>query len=94
MGNFVGENPRFGLNGINPPRLETNTQSNKPSNRFGLHRTTTRTPDPVIATTQVDRVDSTASMSPELQEMRDHIMEMDAHDLRDAIMDPMMLGNP
>ena len=32
-------------------------------------------------------------MSPELQEMHDHIMSMDAHDLRDAIMDPMMLGN-
>ena len=26
MGNFVAENQRFGLNGINPPRLETNTQ--------------------------------------------------------------------
>ena len=32
-------------------------------------------------------------MSSELQEMRDHIMSMDAHDLRDAVMDPMMLGN-
>ena len=94
MGNFVNENQRFGLNGINPPRLETSTQKNKPSNRFGLQRTPTPTPDPVTTTTKVaERVDSTTSMSPELQEMRNHIMEMDAHDLRDAIMDPMMLGN-
>ena len=94
MGNFVNENQRFGLNGINPLRLETNTQRNKLNNRFGLQRTTSPTPDPVITTTRVvERVDSTTSMSPELQEMRDHIMEMDAHDLRDAIMDPMMLGN-
>ena len=94
MGNYVGDNQRFGLNGINPPRSETNTQRNKYNNRFGLQRTTTATPGPVITTTKVaERVDSTTSMSPELQEMRDHIMEMDAHDLRDAIMDPMMLGN-
>ena len=94
MGNFVNENQRFGLHGINPLRLETNTQRNKLNNRFGLQRPTSPTPDPVITTTRVvERVDSTTSMSPELQEMRDHIMEMDAHDLRDAIMDPMMLGN-
>ena len=95
MGNFVAENQRFGLNKINPPRIEANTQRNKLNNRFGLKRTTTATPDPVITTTKVaERVASTTSMSPELQEMRDHIMEMDVHDLRDAIMDPMMLGNP
>ena len=94
MGNFVAENQRFGLKGINPPRLETNTQRNKFNDRFGLPRTTTATPDTVITTTEVaERADSTTSMSPELQEMRDHIMEMDVHDLRDAIMDPMMLGN-
>ena len=72
----------------------SSTERNKLNNRFGLQRTTTATPDPVMTTTKVaERVDSTTSMSPELQEMRDHIMEMDAHDLRDAIMDPMMLGN-
>ena len=94
MGNFIGNNQRLGVNGMSPSRLETNTQRNKPSNRFGLRRTPTPTPHPVVTTTKVaERVDSTTSISPELQEMRDHIMEMNAHDLRDAIMDPMMLGN-
>lgn len=84
MGHFGGPNKRFGLNRIKPPLADVRTRHTTIATTFST---------PMTTTTSRDLTDATTGMSPELQEMRDHIMEMDAHDLRDAIMDPMMLGS-
>ena len=101
MGHFGGPNTRFDLNRIKPSfpnKVEENFGG--PNKRFGLNRikprfttiSTTLSTSTTTATSP-DPTEVTTSMSPELQEMRDHIMDMNAHDLRDAIMDPMMLGS-
>ena len=90
MGHFSNPNQRFGLNRVPPPII----RENEAPNRLEIRKTTT-SPTPTTSsattTTSIERSEG-STMSPELQEMRDHIMEMNAHDLRDAIMDPMMLG--
>ena len=88
MGHFSDPNQRFGLNRVSPPSLGEDGK-NQIRQRTTIASTTTMT---TSTTTSNQENNEVATMSPELQEMRDHIMEMNAHDLRDAIMDPMMLG--
>ena len=92
MGHFSNPNKRFGLNRVKPPRIQHRLDENRVQNRFSTLSTIASSQ---VTTTVIPRgsVETTTSMSSELQEMHDHIMSMDAHDLRDAIMDPMMLGN-
>ena len=88
MDHFSDPNQRFGLNRVSPPSLGEDGK-NQIRERTTIASTTTMT---TSTTTSSQEKNEVATMSPELQEMRDHIMEMNAHDLRDAIMDPMMLG--
>ena len=89
MGHFSNPNQRFGLNRVPSPKLKDMVK-----NKINVRTTTSSTTSMATSTTTTRREGpEVATMSPELQEMRDHIMEMNAHDLRDAIMDPMMLGN-
>ena len=92
MGHFSNPNKRFGLNRVKPPRIQHRLDENRIQNRFSTLSTIASSQ---VTTTVIPRgsVETTTIMSSELQEMHDHIMSMDAHDLRDAIMDPMMLGN-
>ena len=92
MGHSSNPNQRFGLNRIKPPRLQNRVDEYRDQNRFSTLPTITSSKVTTTASPQ-GSVETTTSMSPELQEMHDHIMSMDAHDLRDAVMDPMMLGN-
>ena len=86
MGHIGGSNERFGLKRKPPTKL-------LPQNSFleathdGIQTTTTASTTPSSTL-----ISTTSTMEPHLQEMHDHIMSMNAHDLRDAIMDPMMLG--
>lgn len=88
MGHFSDPNQRFGLNRVSPQSLGED-EKYQIRQRTTIASTTTMT---TSTTTSSQEKNEVATMSPELQEMRDHIMEMNAHDLRDAIMDPMMLG--
>ena len=92
MGNFNDPNQRFGLNRIKPPRQNEENSNFDVRTRLRTKSTTAST-SVVTTSSPRNRAEKTTSMSPELQEMHDHIMDMNAHDLRDAIMDPMMLGN-
>ena len=92
MGNFNDPNQRFGLNRIQPPRQNEENSNFDVRTRLRTKSTTAST-SVVTTSSPRNRAETTTSMSPELQEMHDHIMDMNAHDLRDAIMDPMMLGN-
>ena len=89
MGHFSDPNQRFGLNRVSPPSLG---EDGKNQIRESTTIASTTTMTTTSAATSSQEKNEVATMSPELQEMRDHIMEMNAHDLRDAIMDPMMLG--
>ena len=88
MGHFSDPNQRFGLNRVSPQSLGED-EKYQIRQRTTIASTTTMT---ITTTTSSQEKNEVSTMSPELQEMRDHIMEMNAHDLRDAIMDPMMLG--
>ena len=92
MGYVSNPNQRFGLNRVPPPNVRGTETRNKINIQRTTASTTPMTTSSITTTTAATERSEMATMSPELQEMRDHIMEMNAHDLRDAIMDPMMLG--
>ena len=89
MGHIGGSNKRFGLKRKQPTKLLIQN-SFLEDTQDDIQTTTTTSATP--STTLVSTTDVVSTMDPHLQEMHDHIMSMNAHDLRDAIMDPMMLG--